>query len=108
MNDNIPSRKLTEHVIPDDIEIMCVEINLKKQKWVLLGIYRPPKMNEKYFLDHLSRVIDVYSRKYDKIVIMGDFNLEPIDESNLYVTPIICIILSKRKHVLRVHQNVMI
>ena len=80
VNDNIPSRQLTEHVIPDDIEIMCVEINLKKQKWVLLGIYRPPKMNEKYFLDHLSRVIDVYSRKYDKIVIMGDFNLEPTDE----------------------------
>ena len=38
VNENIPSRTLHEHSIPDDIEIMCVEINLRKQKWVLLGI----------------------------------------------------------------------
>ena len=42
VNENIPSRKLNEHTIPDDVEITCVEINLKKQKWVLMGIYRPP------------------------------------------------------------------
>ena len=59
---------------------LCVEINLKKQKWVLLGIYRPPNMNENYFLDNLSRVIDCYSKKYDRIIVMGDFNLEPTDE----------------------------
>ena len=41
INENIPSRELTEHTLPDDVEIMCVEINLKKQKWVLMGIYRP-------------------------------------------------------------------
>ena len=32
VNDNIPSRILNQHTIPDDVEIMCVEINLKKQK----------------------------------------------------------------------------
>ena len=80
VNENIPSRKLKEHTLPDDIEIMCVELNLKKQKWVLIGLYRPPNMNERYFLDHLSRVIDYYSTKYDRIVIMGDFNSEPSDE----------------------------
>ena len=71
---------LCEHTLPDDVEIMCVEINLKKQKWILMGIYRPPNMNERYFLDHLSRVIDCYSKKYDRLVIMGDFNSEPSDE----------------------------
>ena len=80
VNENIPSRKLKEHTLPDDVEIMCVEMNLKKQKWALMGIYRPPNMNERYFLDHLSRVIDYYSKKYDRVVIMGDFNSEPSDE----------------------------
>ena len=80
VNENIPNRELTEHTLSDDVEIMCVEINLKKQKWVLIGIYRPPNMNERYFLDHLSRVIDCYSKKYDRFVIMGDFNSEPSDE----------------------------
>ena len=80
INQNLPSRLLKKHTIPDDIEIICVEINLKKQKWVVIGIYRPPNMNEKYFIDHLSRVIDLYSKGYDRIIVMGDFNLEPTDE----------------------------
>ena len=41
INDSIPSGKLQEHTTPDDIEIVCVEINLKKQKWVIIGIYNP-------------------------------------------------------------------
>ena len=80
VNDNIPFLKLNEHSLPADIEIMCVELNLKKQKWIVIGIYRPPKMNEKYFLDHLSRVVDFYSKAYDRVLIMGDFNSEPCDE----------------------------
>ena len=80
VNDNIPSRKLNEHSLPADIEIMCVELNLKKQKWIVIGMYRPPKMNEKYFLDHLSRVVDFYSKAYDRVLIMGDFNSEPCDD----------------------------
>ena len=80
INENIPSRILNAHIIPNDVEIMCVEMNLRKQKWILLGIYRPPSMNEKYFYDHLSRVVDYYTKTYDRIVIMGDFNSEPTDE----------------------------
>ena len=30
--------------------------------------------------DHLSRVTDYYSSKYDRVIIMGDFNLEPSEE----------------------------
>ena len=71
---------LRGHSIPDDIEIVCVEINLRKQKWILLGIYRPPGMNENYFFDHLGRVIDYYSTTFDNLVIMGAFNTEPSDE----------------------------
>ena len=54
VNQNIPSRILKTHTLPDDNEILCVEINLKKQKLVVIGIYRP-NMNEKYFIDNLSR-----------------------------------------------------
>ena len=80
INRNIPSRILKAHTLPDDIEILCVEINLKKQKWVVIGIYRPPNMNEKYVIDNQSRVTDLYSKDYERIVIMGDFNLEPTDK----------------------------
>ena len=67
---------LNGHICPDDIEILCAEMNLKKEKWVIIGTYRPPRMNDTYFVDHLSTTLDVYNSKYDRIVI-GDFNLEP-------------------------------
>ena len=80
VNEDIPSRVLNSHVTPDDIEILCIEINLRKQKWVVLGIYRPPNTIDRYFMDHLSRVVDCYSRrKYDNFIIMGDFNLQESD-----------------------------
>ena len=37
-------------------------------------------MNERYFIGHLGRVIDFYSKIYDRFVIMGDFNSEPTDD----------------------------
>ena len=39
----------------------------------------PPDMNPNYFCNHLSRIIDLYSTKYDRMIIMGDFNMEPTD-----------------------------
>ena len=32
-------------------------------------------MNESYFIDNISRVIDYYSKGYGRVIIMGDFNL---------------------------------
>ena len=40
-----------------------------------VGIYRPPSQNEKYFVDHLSKTLGWLSRRYDKTVLIGDFNL---------------------------------
>ena len=80
VNENIPSRLLNEPVIPNVAKIICVEINLRRQKWIILGIYRPPNLREKYFFDNLSRCIDYYSKKYDRIVILGDFNSGPTNE----------------------------
>ena len=75
-----PSVQKNDHPAPDDVEIVCVEINLRKQKWLITGIYRPPSMNTTYFFDHLSRIADFYSSKYDRMVFMGDFNAEPAVE----------------------------
>ena len=80
VNENIPSKKLKGLNLPDDVEILCVEINLKKQKWLIIGIYNPPNMNNDYFFEYLSNTIDLCMKKYNNIVIMGDFNLEPCTE----------------------------
>ena len=80
INENIPSRKLTKMKIPSDIQLIPVEINLKKQKWLLLSIYRPQWCGKTYFLDQLGNVYDFYSKNLPNVLINGDFNMEPTDK----------------------------
>ena len=77
INQNIPSKPLRMHTVPEDIEIICTELYIRKQKWIILGIYHPPNQNEDYFLNELGKVIDLYSQNYENMIIMGDFNMEP-------------------------------
>jgi len=75
---DIPSRQLTNTSIPSGIQILCVELNLRKRKWILLNVYRPPKQDPNFFLDKLSECL-IYFSNYDSIIINGDMNLEPVN-----------------------------
>ena len=77
---DIPSRELTTYKFPKDIQILPVEINLKKSKWVIFTIYRHPKQKIAYFLECLTDAILFYSN-YDSIIVNGDFNMEPDEKA---------------------------
>ena len=34
-----------------------IEINVRKQKWLIISIYWPPKQNIKYFLENLVSIL---------------------------------------------------
>ena len=77
-----------------------------------MGIYHPPNTKNKYVTDHLNKVIDFYSTKYGRIVIIGYFNLEPSTdhiENTCFKGPPKCydLILTKI-HVSRDHLNAII
>ena len=55
---------------------MITELNFRKQKWLFISIYRSQSVNKTFFLDNLSRVINLYSKKYKDVIIAGDFNME--------------------------------
>ena len=76
INQHIPSRQLKHSSTPDDIQIIVTELKLRKHKWLLFTIYRPPSQNLKYFLDHLSLLLD-FHHTYENIIIIGDFNNTP-------------------------------
>ena len=50
IRDNIPSKLLTKHVFPDDIEGLFVELNFRKSKWILKETYHPPSQSVATFL----------------------------------------------------------
>ena len=63
--------------LPENIQAIPFELNLRKEKWLFVSIYKPPLQSNSYFLDTLNDLLDFYSGIYDNKVVFGDFNLEP-------------------------------
>ena len=74
VRDDIPSRLLTDYKTKDNLELLFVEVNIRKRKWLLGCSYNPHKNNISNHLQHLNKGLDVYLRSYDNILIMGDLN----------------------------------
>ena len=67
---------MSEHNFPVDIVGIFIEINLRKTKWLILETYRPPSQSIDYFLENVNKTLNIYSQKYDKFLLWGDFNSE--------------------------------
>ena len=80
---SLSSKMLTKFKLPNKIQIIPFELNLRKDKWLFVSIYKPPLQNNQYFVGILSDLLDFYSNEYDNKVVLGDFNLEPSSPSML-------------------------
>ena len=81
INENIPSRKL-DFEFQDNLEILFIEFSLRNRKWLCIGLYKPPSLNEVFFLDSLNKVITSLLNCYENILLIGDFNIT-INNKNL-------------------------
>ena len=75
INENIPCKPLSNHPMFSDLELMAFELHQSKRKWLFLGIYKPLSQNDIEFLRRISLILDYYLPKYEKFVVIGDFNL---------------------------------
>ena len=64
---DIPCRRIPVNFTPY-IEAMVIEINLKKRKWLLLGIYNPYKDMTTTCLRSIALKLDELSLKYENII----------------------------------------
>ena len=78
---SLPSKISTMFKLPINIQIIPFEINLRKEKWLFVSIYKSPSQSNQYFLDILGDLLDFYSQDYDNKVMLGDFNLESSNPS---------------------------
>ena len=76
IDENIPSKLLNRFSIASDLQILPFELNFRKQKWLILVVYKPPRQNNIYFLNWLGNILDFYLYDYDSYLLVGDFNLE--------------------------------
>ena len=66
---------ILDHVFPEDIEGLFIEINLRKSNWLLFGTYHPQSQDDAYYFNSVGRAKNM-TQKYDKIILAGDFNAE--------------------------------
>ena len=78
---SLPAKILKKFKLPINIQRIPFEINLRKEKWLFVSIYKTPSQSNQYFVDILGGLLDFYSQDYDNKVILGDFNLEPSNPS---------------------------
>ena len=83
VKDNLITFPVIGFYFSEKTEIFCVELNLRKQKWLIFCCYNPCCYNpHKYLIkDHLLQIknaIDFYSKSYEKILI-GGFNVKISD-----------------------------
>ena len=50
VNENIPYRSFYDHPKFPDLELTAFELHQSKQKWLFLGLYKPPFQNDVKFL----------------------------------------------------------
>ena len=81
VRNGIISKQLKDLEIPSDIEIVSIEINIRKQRWLILPLHRNPSQNQTYFVDNISRIMYRYSAARENVLILGDFNMEVNDNA---------------------------
>ena len=72
----IPSRRLNDLKIPSNIQIIPFEINLRTEKWLVASIYNAQSQKNKYFIWYLTNLLELYCSRYEKVIILGDFNMQ--------------------------------
>ena len=83
---NIPSKYLRSFHLPNDIQVIPTEVNLKQRKLLVVSIYRPPDQKFAYFLSSITDLLDHYLKTYEDFILIGDFNeseTSPVLESFL-------------------------
>ena len=50
VNKNISSKYLQSFHLPNDIQVIPIEVNLKQRKLLIVLIYRPPDQKLEYFI----------------------------------------------------------
>ena len=72
IREDIPSKIITKHCFPKDMETLFIGLNFRKCKRLLCGLYHPPSQKDKYLFDNIDKALDVYS-PYEKVILSGDF-----------------------------------
>ena len=64
------------------IEHLSVEVSLNEEKWLLVSIYKHPKVKDADFVSYIGRFVDTCTTEYKNIMLFGDMNIDVSKKGN--------------------------
>ena len=74
VNKNVASKYLRSFHLPNDIQFISIEVNLKQRKLLVVSIYRLPDQKLAYLLLFITDSFDHYLKTYEDFIVIGGFN----------------------------------
>ena len=75
INQNIPCKKIETFQFITSIEILTLEIKLRKEKLLIFDTNKPPNISNSSFLNELYNAITFYSTLYKNFVLLDGLNI---------------------------------
>ena len=74
-------RELKSDNLPNDVNGILIELNLRKVKWLFFSTYHLHSQSEDYYFAHVSNFLDAFSSTYDWLSLVGNSNTEDSKET---------------------------
>ena len=75
VHEEIPCKILNQQTASSNSEIIAMQFFQTKRKWLLLGIYKPPKQNNSEVLETINLLLNDYTETYENRITILDFNM---------------------------------
>ena len=74
-HEGIRCKPLKTQLFDPNIEIIGLEFHQIKWKWLFVGTYKPPVINDLEFTNKLIKILNHLSSKYENLTVIGDLNM---------------------------------
>ena len=81
VKDHLLTSSLDKYCFLNEIEIFCIELSLRKKKWLIFCGYNCHKHLLKHHLFQIESAINFDSNTYENLIVLGDFNVETSEQS---------------------------
>ncbi len=82
---NIPHRRRKElEVNTAGFESLCIECHIKREKWCIISLYKPPGTHDDLFTRCFKQITESVLCEYEIIVLLGDFNFNMLKPNILH------------------------
>ena len=85
VNDQVPSKEIKSVPIPNDIQAIPIELNLRKCKCLLLPHLQTALTKRRIFIDQIEKISDSLSNSIEKSLMFGDFHMELTNILNSFI-----------------------